>query len=116
MLMDQFMKLTASQYLHSILKEPISKVMAATEPCEVCEQKVAKFNFTVRDWGGGGGGGGGGGRNYQSTESAFLFLFLQLNPSFLARSSDLQQNLDRLEGHVSLVLTSIFNSVDNCPE
>ena len=35
MLMDQFMKLTASQYLHSILKEPISNVMAATEPCEV---------------------------------------------------------------------------------
>ena len=38
MLMDQFMKLTASQYLHSILKEPIMKVMSATEPCEVCEQ------------------------------------------------------------------------------
>ena len=36
MLMDQFMKLTASQYLQTILKEPIAKIMESTEPCEVC--------------------------------------------------------------------------------
>ncbi len=50
------MKLTASQYLHFILKEPILKVMAATEPCEVS----CSFTFTVK-WVGevevGGGGG-----------------------------------------------------------
>ena len=47
MLMDQFMKLTASQYLHSILKEPIELIMAATEPCEVsrCRKQFTLYLF-----------------------------------------------------------------------
>jgi len=35
MLMDQFMKLTASEYLHSILKGPIQQIQESTEQCEV---------------------------------------------------------------------------------
>ncbi len=35
MLMDQFMKLTASDYLRLILKDPIKKIMECPDSCEV---------------------------------------------------------------------------------
>lgn len=35
MLMDQFMKLTALDYLHAILKEPVQQIIESPESCEV---------------------------------------------------------------------------------
>ena len=40
MLMDQFMKLTAITYLHSILKDPIQQIMQSQDVCEVSVQTV----------------------------------------------------------------------------
>ena len=38
MLMDQFMKLTASEYLHSMLKGPIQQILESPESCEVVKE------------------------------------------------------------------------------
>ena len=35
MLMDQLMKLTAMDYLHSVLKDPIQKIADLKDSCEV---------------------------------------------------------------------------------
>ncbi len=37
MLMDQFMKLTASSYLRSILKDPVQQIVECQQSCEVNE-------------------------------------------------------------------------------
>ena len=39
MLMDQFMKLTASEYLHSMLKGPIQQILESPESCEVGRER-----------------------------------------------------------------------------
>lgn len=36
MLMDQLMKLTAMDYLHTVLKEPVQKIADLKDSCEVC--------------------------------------------------------------------------------
>lgn len=35
MLMDQFMKTMAMDYLLSVLRQPVQTVISSTEPCEV---------------------------------------------------------------------------------
>ena len=35
MLMDQLMKLTAMDYLHSVLKDPVQRIADLKDPCEV---------------------------------------------------------------------------------
>ena len=45
MLMERFMKLTAMDYLLSVLRKPIHDITTSTESCEVCGVTINRIMY-----------------------------------------------------------------------
>lgn len=110
-LMEQYMKATATPFVHHALKDTILKIMESKQSCEV-QRGWRRVRFSS----GSSFGPSGSWRPQSSVERKAFFLFpLKLNPSKLEKNEDVNLNLSHLLNILSELVEKIFMAAEILP-